>query len=135
MDNKCKLHLKDGYIFHLEDTQQIPGQLKFLIEYVNVPKFGRCVKQDLVKLEAADYGVNRSSYHPNAFLDLGSQYMELGYTDSLTKWSMQRLCRDALGKYLPKPASVRCGDWEDCRFGCNPKRVFCHGCLRFSRPF
>ncbi|CEP08527.1 hypothetical protein, partial, partial [Parasitella parasitica] len=51
-------------------------------------------------------------YHPNAFLDLGSQYMELGYTDSLKKWSLQRLCQDVLGKYLPKPESVRCGDWQ-----------------------
>ncbi|CEP08555.1 hypothetical protein, partial, partial [Parasitella parasitica] len=52
--NKCV------YLFHLDDTQQIPGQLKLLIEDVNVVKVGRCVKQDLVKLEA-DYGINRSS--------------------------------------------------------------------------
>ncbi|CEP19341.1 hypothetical protein [Parasitella parasitica] len=38
--------------------------------------------------------------------------MELGYTDSSKNWSLQRLCQVALGKYLPKPESVRSVDWQ-----------------------
>ncbi|KAI8644450.1 ribonuclease H-like domain-containing protein [Parasitella parasitica] len=103
---------KSVYLSHLGNTHQMPGQLKLLIEDINVIKVGRCVKQDLQKLEA-DYHVDKTSYHPKAFLDLGSRYMEMGHTDSLKQWSLQKLCDDVLGKYLlAKPSSVRCGDWQ-----------------------
>ncbi|KAI8635722.1 hypothetical protein BD408DRAFT_438708 [Parasitella parasitica] len=47
------------YLFHLGNTYQMPGQLKLLIEDTNVIKVGRCIKQDLQKLEA-DYHVDKT---------------------------------------------------------------------------
>lgn len=104
-------HQDNVYLFHLKKRAHLPRHLKTLLECNDVVKIGRSVKQDLMKL-SRDYAISEASYDTFAFIELSSKYLELGYVDKLKGCSLQSLCQDVFGKYLPKPVGIRCGDWE-----------------------